>query len=76
MLQPVKDGVAQGFAAEQQLAAITMECDFTAADVEVVDVTNQLVEIFKPTDKTRDIAPRCKAQPESLLVLADLRAED
>jgi hypothetical protein len=76
LLKPVKDGVAK-IATEQKLAAIAMECDFTSSDVEVVDVTDQLIELFKPSDKTRTTARKMRSvQPESLLVLADMRAED
>jgi hypothetical protein len=75
LLEYVKDGVAQ-VAKDQKLAAIVMDCDFVAADVEVVDVTDDLVELFNPTDRTRDMARKIRdAEPVSIIVLADLPAD-
>jgi len=37
---------------EKQLAAIVMTCEFTADNVEIVDVTDDLVKLFNPTEKT------------------------
>jgi hypothetical protein len=53
LLKPVKDQVAR-IAADQHLAAVTMGCDFTSDAVELVDITDDLVKLFKPTDRTLD----------------------
>jgi hypothetical protein len=75
LLEHVKDGVAK-VAADRGLAVITMNCDYVAADIEVVDVTDDLVELFHPTDRTRDMARKVRdAMPVSLVVLADMPAE-
>jgi hypothetical protein len=58
-----------------QLTAIAMQCDYTAPDAELIDVTDQLVELFKPSAKTRDMARKVRtAKPLSLLTLADMPA--
>jgi hypothetical protein len=75
LLEHVKDGVAR-VAAENQLAAITMSCDFVSTDAEIIDVTDELVELFDPTDKVRKTVRGVRdAEPVSLLVLADMPAE-
>jgi hypothetical protein len=75
LLEPVKEGVVR-VAAERQLAIITMECNFAADEVEVVDVTGELVELFHPNAKTRETARQMqKVEPVSLIELADLPAE-
>jgi hypothetical protein len=74
LLQHVKEGVAK-LAADMQLTAIAMQCDYTAPDAELIDVTDQLVELFKPSAKTRDMARKVRtAKPLSLLTLADMPA--
>lgn len=75
LLAPVKDGVAR-IAAEQNLTAIVMACDYTAANVETVDVTDALVALYAPTEKTLNSARMIRnAEPISLVRLADLPAE-
>jgi hypothetical protein len=74
LLEHVRAGVTQ-IAADERLAIVTMDCDFAGADVEVVDVTEQLVELFKPTERTREMARKVRAaQPVSLTDLADMPA--
>jgi hypothetical protein len=76
LLQHVKEGVSQ-LAADMQLSAIAMQCDYTAPDAEVIDVTDQLVELFKPSAKTRDMVRKVRrAQPVPLLTLADMPASE
>jgi hypothetical protein len=76
LLHYVKPGVSK-VAADLQLSAIAMECDYTAPDVKVIDVTDQLVELFKPSAKTRKMARKVRsAQPVSLLTLADMPASE
>jgi len=75
LLEPVKPQLLE-IAKAERLSAIVMVCDFTAPDVEVVDVTGQLVELFNPTGKTRQMAREiCKHEPVSLTKLADLPAK-
>jgi hypothetical protein len=75
LLEHVKDGVAK-VATDRGLSAITMSCDQAHADVEVVDVTDDLVELFNPSDRTREMARKMRdAEPVSLLVLADMPAD-
>jgi hypothetical protein len=51
LLKPVEKGVAQ-VAASQKLVAVTSECDFHAEDVELVDVTDELVALYDPSPRT------------------------
>jgi hypothetical protein len=37
---------------ERQLAAITMSCEFTGGEVELVDITDDLVKLYEPSEKT------------------------
>jgi hypothetical protein len=75
ILEVVKDGVAR-VAKDRQAAVITSDCDFAASEVEVVDVTDDLIELFHPTAKTRETARQLrKTAPKSLVELADLPAE-
>ena len=75
LLEHVKEGVAR-LAEERGLSIIAMECDHVAADVDVVDVTDDLVELFEPTERSREMVGKVRqAQPVSLLELADLPAE-
>jgi hypothetical protein len=51
LLLPVQEQVRQ-MAKEKGLAAISMECDFAAENVELVDVTEDLVKLFEPSEGT------------------------
>lgn len=76
LLLPVKDGVSK-VARENRLAAITMQCDLVAPNVEVVDVTDALVGLFHPTDRTRQTIRSMKdVKPLGLLELADMKDTD
>ena len=75
LLEPVKGKVAK-VAEDMKLAAITAECTYTAANVEVVDVTDELVELYQPSERTRKMAKMiCGAKAEKLTTVADLPAE-
>lgn len=75
LLKPFEKQVAK-LAEDRQLAAITMHCDFAAANVEIVDVTDDLVQLFEPAAKTAEMAREIrKAEPVSLTVLADMPAK-
>jgi len=76
LLTPVKKGVAT-VAKEKKLAAIVMQCDYTAPNVEVVDVTNALVELYRPNERTRETVRQMRnVKPIGLLELADMKATD
>jgi len=51
LLEKVKGQLAN-LARDKQLAAITMSCDFTAEDIELIDVTDDLVKLYNPSEKT------------------------
>lgn len=56
------------------LKAVVAECDYTAEGVEVVDITDELVELFDPSDQTREMARGIrKADPVPLVSLAEMR---
>jgi hypothetical protein len=75
LLEPVKDRV-QELARRRGLAAITMACDYTAGDVELVDVTEDLVKLYDPSEKTLAAARDVRsAKPVDLVRLADLPAK-
>lgn len=69
LLNPVKDQLAK-VAADKHLVAITMGCEFTGEAVELVDVTDELVKLFKPTDRTlNDIRMIRNVKPTPLVEL-------
>ena len=51
LLVPVQ-GELPAVADRHGLIAIVDKCDFTAANVEVVDVTEELVKLYKPSERT------------------------
>jgi hypothetical protein len=70
LLEPVSEKL-RALVKEQDLAAIVMSCDVAAPDVELVDVTEQVVELFEPSAKTRQVAQKVRgAKPASLLDVA------
>ena len=72
LLAPVKDGVAK-LARERNLAAITMSCDFTGAQVELVDVTDDLIKLYDPSEKTLKTARSVRAvKPVPLTQIANM----
>jgi hypothetical protein len=72
LLEPVKEQVAN-LARQRQLAAITMSCEFTGAEVELVDVTDDLVKLYDPSEKTLQHVRAVRAvKPVPLVQLADL----
>jgi hypothetical protein len=75
LLAPVKDGVAK-LARERNLAAITMSCEFTGAQVELVDVTEDLVKLYDPSEKTLKTARGVRAvKPAPLTQIASMPAK-
>ena len=75
LLAPVKDQVAK-LLRERQLAAITMNCDFTSGAVELVDVTDDLVKLYDPSQKTlKRVRAVRGAKPAPLTQIADMPAK-
>jgi hypothetical protein len=71
LLEPVKAQIAE-IAREKQLAAMTMNCDYTSEQVELVDVTDDLVRLYDPSEKTLQYVREIrKIKPTSLAELAD-----
>ena len=63
-------------ARQRGLAAISMGCDYVAGDVELVDVTEDLVKLYDPSEKTLKIAREIRAvKPLDLDRLAELPAK-
>ncbi len=62
LLALVKDGVA-GVAKDQGLAAIADGYAFAGQDVEVVDVTDALVKLFEPSEKTLQTVAEVRKRP-------------
>ena len=76
LLAPVKDKVAK-LARERKLAAITMSCDFIAGPVELVDVTDDLVKLYDPSEKTLKTARGVRAvKPVPLTQIATMPAKE
>jgi hypothetical protein len=75
LLEPVKDRV-RDLAQRRGLAAISMGCDYAAGEVELVDVTEDLVKLYDPSEKTLATAREVRsAKPVDLVRLADLPAK-
>lgn len=75
LLAPVADQLA-GVASANNLSAIVMDCDFSADGVEVLDVTDKIVALYEPSERTlKQIASLKNVEPISLLKLADMPAE-
>ena len=75
LLEPVK-GRVQDLARRRGLAAITMGCDYTAQDVELVDVTEDLMQLYEPSEKTLTTARGIRsAKPVDLDRIAELPAK-
>jgi hypothetical protein len=70
LLEPLNEQIAQ-LAKAKRLAAITMNCEFVSDSVELVDVTDDLVKLFQPSEKTLErVAEIRKTEPLSLAELA------
>ena len=75
LLEPVKAEVAR-LARERGLTAISMRCDFIGAEVEVIDVTDDLVKLYDPSKKTLGHVQGIRAvKPVPLTELADMPAK-
>ncbi|HQR08739.1 MAG TPA: hypothetical protein PLN21_18075 [Gemmatales bacterium] len=75
LLEPVKVQV-QELAKKKGLSAITMSCDVVADNVEVVDVTEDLVKLYEPTERTLKMANEIRsARQLGLVELSKLPAK-
>lgn len=75
LLEPVTDRV-RDLAQRRGLAAISMGCDYADADVELVDVTEDLVKLYDPSEKTLATARQIRAaKPMDVVRIADLPAK-
>jgi hypothetical protein len=71
LLEPVREPLAK-LARDKQLAAISMHCDFTSDQVEVVDVTEDIVRLYDPSEKTlQTVRAVRKVKPTRLVELTD-----
>jgi hypothetical protein len=76
LLAPVKDQMAK-LARDRQLAAICMSCDFVGGDVEIVDITDDLVKLYDPSEKTLEhVQGIRKVKPAFLTQIANVPAKN
>lgn len=76
LLELVKEQVAK-IGRERRLAAITMSCDFTSNEVELVDITDELVKLFEPSEKTLEHVRQIrKVKPIPLTQLGGVPARE
>lgn len=69
LLEDVKDKMPE-MARKAGVAMITRQCDYSSSDVEVVDVTKELVSLFDPSEKTlRTVEVLKKHKPIDLDVI-------
>ena len=71
LLEPVKEQLTK-LARDKKLAAVTMSCEFTGEQVELVDVTDDLVKLFDPDEKTlQTVREVRKSKPVRLAEVKD-----
>ena len=76
LLEPVKEGISQ-LITSQNVVAITSHCNATSKSVELVDLTDGLVALFEPSEKTLErVKGIRKVEPVPLTQLADMPADD
>lgn len=76
LLAHVKDQIP-GVAEKAGVVAIVRYCDFTSDQVEIVDVTDQLIQLFDPSEKTLKWVREIKDQkPVDLDDLSDDHEND
>lgn len=75
LLLPVRNQIKQ-LMADQNLAALAMQCDEVGDNVQLVDVTMDLVKLYDPSEKTVAWVKQMRdQQPLTLLELADQPAD-
>jgi hypothetical protein len=76
LLKPLQKEIDQ-LAARLNLSAIAGECDFHAAGVEIVDITDELVALYDPDERTlRNVAGIRQVDPVSLAQTAMMDPND
>jgi hypothetical protein len=76
LLEHVKPGLDK-LIADQHLAAIAMACDATSSGVEIVDITDQIVDLYEPSEQARQTIRQLKdVAPTSLLEVAKMSDKD
>ena len=76
LLQPISKELAE-LAKRESLSAVAMACDYVGVNAEVIDITEELVDLYKPSDRVRKMALSVRdAKPVDLLTLADLPPSD
>mgnify|MGYP003431164133 CR=1 FL=1 len=66
-----------GLAREKQLAAITISCDYAGEQIELVDVTDDLVKLYDPSERTlKTVRELRKIKPARLTEIAVLPATE
>ncbi len=76
LLSPVKREI-EDLLRDKGLAAITQHCDAFGSEVEIIDVTVDLVRLFEPSERTLEMVDQIRdRQPLSLLELADMDPND
>jgi hypothetical protein len=71
LLEPVKEQLAK-LARDKKLAAVTMSCNFTGEQVELVDITDDLVKLYDPDEHTLQAVREIrKTKPVNLAELKD-----
>lgn len=71
LLQPVQKQVAD-LGRERGLTAISMQCDYRGDNVEVVDITDDLVKLFQPSEKALEHARNIRnVEPVPLTEIAN-----
>lgn len=73
LLTPFRTQLEQ-LAAELGLTAIVMSCDYVAGNVELIDVTERMVEFYQPSEKTKATALGIrKHEPTPLIELLSMQ---
>ncbi len=62
LLRPVHNGL-EGIAKRGGLVGTTRKCDYVAGICETIDVTNSLVELFNPSEKTLRFVASIRKKP-------------
>ena len=62
LLEPVKDKF-KDLAARTGVDIIALQSDYAGTDVEIVDITNEMVLLYEPSEKTLKIIKEIKKHP-------------
>lgn len=75
LLVYVKDGLAE-LAQKENLALIVWRYDYASENVEVIDVTDQIVALYHPTEKTLKIVEEIQKHPPISLDILEKQGHD